>query len=696
MTRSVDATLLAALPTAAGTFICKVQFKRAATSETITTLRSFEINEGRLTAKVTIPKVYAPTTVNPQPLNDTIFQISRGLNIQGTDYYFASSWFVLQSIERDDYNITYHGHIFKSSRYTTAADVAANTVISNVLANSYVSGLGYSNTITYPSDVEWWKTIKFYPAGRTLVLQNIESFNSILNQKYILNLIDTGGNVLMPHDNGQINQYEPITAVVTPITQCVEFSYSLRAILTKYYIWRDEANTVHTSGSSARPQHNLGYIESTVTPFTLDEYDSSKLLATLAPPDLRLTISDYIQITSPAGTVLLDWFRIKETFDPTKKIPWFQTLESMALLSNTEGGPMPSTIEAAAPYTPLNVTNFNAVLSANDNNIQAAMDTIDDHAHSSTSDLDVTETFKLSGDITPTALSATQNNYNPTGWDSATVMRLEASGANRTITGLAGGADGRIAVLINIGSTYVISLQDESGSSTAANRFALPVPSATLMNIHPGATVILEYDATTSRWRPITTPDHVHLTGIGNNTHANIDTHISSTHLAFNDGEGNPADPGSASADGTSTYAARRDHVHKGPTKAVIIFPTHALSDTVNASSTEYLCPFIDGNFGTERAMAITRAGTVKNFYVRQVGTQPASGTLVCHVRQNTASDIISITIAAGSAGPATRSETATSVAVSAGDFIGFKFVNNATAVSATIGFVIVEIEFDP
>lgn len=38
---------------------------------------------------------------------------------------------------------------------------------------------------------------------------------------------------------------------------------------------------------------------------------------------------------------------------------------------------MPSTIEAAAPYTPLNTSTFNNVLSDKDNNIQSAMETID-------------------------------------------------------------------------------------------------------------------------------------------------------------------------------------------------------------------------------------------------------------------------------------------------------------------------------
>jgi uncharacterized cupin superfamily protein len=78
--------------------------------------------------------------------------------------------------------------------------------------------------------------------------------------------------------------------------------------------------------------------------------------------------------------------------------------------------------------------------------------------------------------------------------------------------------------------------------------------------------------------------------------------------------------------------------------------------------------------------MVVTRAGTVKNFYVRQTGTQPTSGSLVCHMRKtNTATDEISITILAGTANAQTHSDTSDSFKVAAGDFITFKFVNNAT-----------------
>ncbi len=103
--------------------------------------------------------------------------------------------------------------------------------------------------------------------------------------------------------------------------------------------------------------------------------------------------------------------------------------------------------------------------------------------------------FELIGTITPALINADQNNYNPTGLSTASTLRISTD-ASRNITGLAGGADGRIFILHNVGA-FNFTLVDESGSSTAANRFALTGN----QTIAPDALVALQYDATTLRWR---------------------------------------------------------------------------------------------------------------------------------------------------------------------------------------------------
>src|SRR3954469_23302561 len=77
----------------------------------------------------------------------------------------------------------------------------------------------------------------------------------------------------------------------------------------------------------------------------------------------------------------------------------------------------------------------------------------------------------LTGVISPPQITANQNDYNPTGAATASVLQL-SSDASRSISGLAGGAEGRAVCIINVGSQPV-TLLDESASSTAANRFTL-------------------------------------------------------------------------------------------------------------------------------------------------------------------------------------------------------------------------------
>ena len=112
--------------------------------------------------------------------------------------------------------------------------------------------------------------------------------------------------------------------------------------------------------------------------------------------------------------------------------------------------------------------------------------------------------FALSGVISPTSIGANQNDYNPTGLSGASCLRLTSSAAYN-ITGLVGGAAGRIVTLHNIGS-YNLTLVDESSSSTAANRFAMS-DSQNIILI-PDQACTIQYDATTTRWRLIGTAQH--------------------------------------------------------------------------------------------------------------------------------------------------------------------------------------------
>lgn len=108
---------------------------------------------------------------------------------------------------------------------------------------------------------------------------------------------------------------------------------------------------------------------------------------------------------------------------------------------------------------------------------------------------DLQQALTATGDITPSQITADQNDYAPTGFSTASVVRISTD-ASRNITGLAGGADGRIIWIYNVGS-FAAVLNDESASSTAANRFGFGADLT--LGSKQGAQLI--YDGTASRWR---------------------------------------------------------------------------------------------------------------------------------------------------------------------------------------------------
>lgn len=115
--------------------------------------------------------------------------------------------------------------------------------------------------------------------------------------------------------------------------------------------------------------------------------------------------------------------------------------------------------------------------------------------------------FFLTGDVTPTQITSNQNDYNPSGLAAASVLRI-SSDAARSLTGLAGGSDGRVMELRNVGS-FNITLENEDAGSTAANRFSLEQDFA----LAPNHGILLHYDSTVSRWRVMERSNPLVLSG---------------------------------------------------------------------------------------------------------------------------------------------------------------------------------------
>lgn len=100
--------------------------------------------------------------------------------------------------------------------------------------------------------------------------------------------------------------------------------------------------------------------------------------------------------------------------------------------------------------------------------------------------------------ITPAQITAEQNNYAPTGWADATVVRLSCDADMDAIQGFSAETAGEIKTLQNVGS-YPIQISPEHASSTAANRIAYSCE----IILPPGESMQMMYDGTLSRWVPL-------------------------------------------------------------------------------------------------------------------------------------------------------------------------------------------------
>ena len=161
------------------------------------------------------------------------------------------------------------------------------------------------------------------------------------------------------------------------------------------------------------------------------------------------------------------------------------------LKTTNSGGTVYSTITASA-YTTLTTVTVVNDSSSLDSGLSAVSYALLNSSNPS---------IPVRGTITPSQITGSQNNYSPTGISSANVLRISTS-ARWNITGLTGGADGKILSVLNVGTfPAVFTYQDTS--STAANRFAFGC------TLGGGQHMLIMYDATQARWVAVSIPEPV-------------------------------------------------------------------------------------------------------------------------------------------------------------------------------------------
>lgn len=102
--------------------------------------------------------------------------------------------------------------------------------------------------------------------------------------------------------------------------------------------------------------------------------------------------------------------------------------------------------------------------------------------------------------ISPSQITSDQDNYNPTGIESTTHLRISGDNGIRAITGIDASAITTLQkIILNIGS-YPIYFPMDHPDSTSTNRFT---GNSGDFILHPGMSVTIWYDTTSTKWRII-------------------------------------------------------------------------------------------------------------------------------------------------------------------------------------------------
>ena len=380
MPRTLNATLEAALDSGnfQPYFLLTVREVGASVIETATPV-SFKLSGIEMEAKwLKQNRTIYDGFTKPQELE---FKLTRGVTIAGVNYTIDSSWYFGTSQNWDGIFQTIQASMLPHSRYSAAGDATYQTVIDAICTN-------YSKTAIYDKSTAVWKSFQFLPTGKTLILNRANDFLTLLKQKRLIYACDNGNDEIRFQSVATVSD---LHSSADHSLQIARFkNMAIDVINNRRFLSRDENNTITYSGDTDAPLWNLGFIKSTDAKPTSNT--SSAIVLEPIAPHLKYLTFDRFTITFEnwpdidyVSSGILTTNVIEEYNYEYKEIKWRILLSGFDWGGGTEGGALPGTIEAAAPYTPLNTSHFNNNLDVTVNNIQTLADRVDDHTHGITS-----------------------------------------------------------------------------------------------------------------------------------------------------------------------------------------------------------------------------------------------------------------------------------------------------------------------
>ena len=299
------------------------------------------------------------------------FRIVRGVTINGTNYTISTIWFKVIELVYDGKYITLLGEPLTKNVKIISANSSYETVIESALLEPSLS----LEIIPNYEGTAAWKNYQFFPTGKNIVLANRKDLFTLLRQKYLVMATEDGW------DGTQDNMFFFVATETRNTDYTITdllFTYKANTI-SKKLVSRNEFNSIQISGDTNSPMHNLGFIKYGQFHPPYDTVYQAGSKSSKIQVHLKYRTGDKVDIILN-DTINPQPMRIKvtEVLDTKVNPAWHMIVETLEWFGTTEGGAMPSTLEASAPYTPLITTNFNNNLDSTINNLQALAEAVDD------------------------------------------------------------------------------------------------------------------------------------------------------------------------------------------------------------------------------------------------------------------------------------------------------------------------------